>query len=319
MSYFNYESSNGDTTMGQSLIDPCNGNVLECHEKLAYPDNPLDIQDRLQSLAFTSLEEFKGDQSAFGGDTISYDKGDNVNKTGVEWASESNDPALKETLLEYSNILLSAKDIQQLSSTDLGERRKAQNRLSQRVSRDRKERMFKAMEERIKALEAQIAQLTQERDEAVQEASWYSSEYRNLVFMYHEQGIKKKIVNETSGDTPELSFSTGTGSSNPSTAISTSSISPLPSGSEFIGFYDNLVAPHLLRADVPLPPSMSKEDQVLITATGIWDKIQSHPRSCDIDISKVQDYLSGAAKCGKAGPVYAESDVNQAIEMSLPR
>ncbi|KAK4102706.1 hypothetical protein N658DRAFT_514861 [Parathielavia hyrcaniae] len=180
-------------------------------------------------------------------------------------------------------------------------RRKAQNRAAQRAFRERKER-------HVKDLESRLHDLEQSKLEAV-------SENERLKRDLQKVETENEILRATS------SMAAAGASGSPGAAAAAAAAPPTVTGPMAYNptdFYSSVLRGHANQA-----PShrivTSEKGERLLAAGATWGVIINHDlfKRGLVDIAQVSERLRPQAKCDGQGPVFEESAILEAIELSV--
>jgi len=176
-------------------------------------------------------------------------------------------------------------------------KRKAQNRAAQRAFRERKERHVKELEAKLASLEAAQQNATTENERLKREMQKMATENEIL-----------KATSSTMGSGHGRHAS----SHSPEPLISgPMRYSPTEFASDLLEGHDNKAFSHRI--------SKTNDGQPLLAAGATWDFIISQDlfKQGRVDIGAVSEYLRGRAICDGQGPVFAENDILEALELSV--
>jgi AP-1-like factor len=172
-------------------------------------------------------------------------------------------------------------------------RRKAQNRAAQRAFRERKERHVKDLENRLNELE-------QAQTEAM-------SENERLKRDLQKMETENEILRATSMVAPS--------SGSPAAAVPTTTGPMTYSPTDF---YSNVLQGHANKSPSHRVVTSEKGER-LLAAGATWEVIINHElfKRGLVDVSAVSERLKPQAKCDGQGPVFEESAILEAIELSV--
>jgi AP-1-like factor len=172
-------------------------------------------------------------------------------------------------------------------------RRKAQNRAAQRAFRERKER-------HVKDLESRLNELEQAQTEAV-------SENERLKRDLQKMETENEILRATSMVAPSA------GSPAAAAPTTTGPMTYNPTD-----FYSNVLQGHANKSPSHRVVTSEKGER-LLAAGATWEVIVNHElfKRGLVDVSAVSERLKPQAKCDGQGPVFEESAILEAIELSV--
>ncbi|KAK6330812.1 hypothetical protein TWF718_003011 [Orbilia javanica] len=171
-------------------------------------------------------------------------------------------------------------------------KRKAQNRAAQRAFRERKERHVKELEEKLSTLEASSSTVLSENERLKREIQKITTENQILRATSAAQAAHQPAA-PAPVDVGPLAYSP-------------------------TDFYDVVLEPHKNKTPSHRISHHPETGEQLLGAAAAWDLITSDPLYMDgqVDIQAVSEFLKPKAKCDGQGPVFPESEVRKAIQLS---
>lgn len=169
------------------------------------------------------------------------------------------------------------------------QRRKEQNRQAQRAFRERKEKAFKDLEQKLATMEASTSTILSEN--AILKQQLHKSQTENEILRATSK------VNAAPAPAPDPQVAVGPMSYNPT------------------DFYDNLLKAHTNKTPSHRIVFSPQTGERLLGAGATWDVIVGHPlyKQGLIDVVDVCDRLKGFARCDGQGPVFEENMIMEAI------
>ncbi|RVD90238.1 uncharacterized protein DFL_001213 [Arthrobotrys flagrans] len=171
-------------------------------------------------------------------------------------------------------------------------KRKAQNRAAQRAFRERKERHVKELEEKLSTLEASSSTVLSENERLKREIQKITTENQILRATTAAQAAHQPAA-PAAIDVGPLAYSP-------------------------TDFYDVVLEPHKNKTPSHRISHHPETGEPLLGAAAAWDLITNDPLYIDgqVDIQAVSEFLKPKAKCDGQGPVFPESEVRKAIQLS---
>lgn len=168
-------------------------------------------------------------------------------------------------------------------------RRKEQNRQAQRAFRERKEKAFKDLEQKLATMEASSSTILSEN--AILKQQLHKFQTENEILRATSKMSAPPVV------APEPAVSVGPMSYNPT------------------DFYDNLLKAHTNKTPSHRIVFSPQTGERLLGAGATWDVIVGHPlyKQGLVDVVDVCDRLKGCARCDGQGPVFEENMIMEAI------
>lgn len=185
-------------------------------------------------------------------------------------------------------------------------RRKEQNRQAQRAFRERKEKAFKDLEQKLATIEASSSNILNENEILKRELQKYQTE--NEILRATSKMNASAIVQAA---TAAAAANTNAHDDAAEMAVGPMQYNPTD-------FYDSLLATHANKTPshrVVFSPSTGER---LLGAGATWDLIVGHPlyKQGLVDVQEVCDRLKGNAKCDGQGPVFEEGAILASIMAS---
>ncbi|KAF3137029.1 hypothetical protein TWF569_009308 [Orbilia oligospora] len=171
-------------------------------------------------------------------------------------------------------------------------KRKAQNRAAQRAFRERKERHVKELEEKLSTLEASSSNVLSENERLKREIQKITTE---------NQILRATSAAQAAHQPPAPA------------AVDVGPMAYSPTD-----FYDVVLEPHKNKTPSHRISHHPETGESLLGAAAAWDLITNDPLYIDgqVDIQAVSEFLKPKAKCDGQGPVFPESEVRKAIQLS---
>lgn len=170
----------------------------------------------------------------------------------------------------------------------------------QRAFRERKEKAFKDLEQKLATIEASSSTIMSENELLKQQLQKYQTE--NEILRATSKLNASAIVQAATA-----AAAANHGHDDPDISVGPMQYNPTE-------FYDNLLATHQNKTPSHRIVSSSNGER-LLGAGATWDLIVSHPlyRQGLVDMQEVCDRLKGNARCDGQGPVFEEGTIMQSI------
>lgn len=183
-------------------------------------------------------------------------------------------------------------------------RRKEQNRQAQRAFRERKEKAFKDLEQKLATIEASSSTIMNENELLKQQLQKYQTE--NEILRATSKMNASAIVQAATAAAAANHHDDGT-----DMAVGPMQYNPTD-------FYDSLLATHQNKTPSHRIVYSPITGERLLGAGATWDMIVSHPlyKQGLVDVQEVCDRLKGGARCDGQGPVFEEGTIMAAIVAS---
>lgn len=182
-------------------------------------------------------------------------------------------------------------------------RRKEQNRQAQRAFRERKEKAFKDLEQKLANIEASSSSILNENEILKRELQKYQTE--NEILRATTKMNASAIVQAA----------TAAAAANSNAHDDGTDISVGPMQYNPTEFYDNLLATHANKTPSHRIVFSPTTGERLLGAGATWDLIVGHPlyKQGLVDVQEVCDRLKGGARCDGQGPVFEEGAILASI------